>query len=251
MPENPTISAILITNDERENIAECIATLGFCDEIIVVDSGSSDGTVEIARDLGAKVHVEADWQGYGVQKQRALDRATGDWVLSVDADERIPGKLREEIEAAVRDRRFSGYLINRLSWFLGKPMRHGGWHPDHILRLVYRDKAHFLPVAVHERLEVDGEVGRLGEPMIHYSYRSIDDVLAKLRRYALASAEARRHDGVKGGLFAATARSLFSFLKAYFLQAGLLDGRHGFVAAVFRSQETFWRYLAVGWEKSP
>jgi len=251
MPEKPTISAILIVKNERENIAECIGALGFCDEIVIVDSGSSDGTVEIARDLGAKVHVEADWQGFGIQKQRALDHATGDWVLSVDADERVPGKLREEIEAAVADRRYAGYEINRLSWFLGKPLRHGGWYPDHVLRLACRDKARFLPAAVHEWLEVDGAAGRLGEPMIHYSYRTIDDVLAKLRRYALASAEARRRAGVKGGLFAAILRSLFGFLKAYFLQAGLLDGRRGFVAAVFRSQETFWRYLAVGWEKSP
>ncbi len=251
MPEKPTISAILIAKNERANIAQCIGALAFCDEIIVVDSGSSDGTVEIAQDLGAKVHVETDWQGFGVQKQRALDRATGDWVLSVDADERIPSRLREEIIAAVADRRFSGYLINRLSWFLGQPMRHGGWYPDQVLRLARREEARFLAATVHERLVVDGEVGSLGEPMVHYSYRSIDDVLAKLRRYALASAEARRRAGVKGGLGAATARSLFAFAKAYFLQLGLLDGRRGFVAAVFRSQETFWRYLAAGWEKSP
>ena len=251
MPEKLTISAVLIAKDESDNIAQCIGGLGFCDEIIVVDSGSSDGTVEIARDLGAKVHVETDWQGFGVQKQRALDRATGDWVLSVDADERIPDKLREEIEAAIRDHRHAGYQINRLSWFLGAPLRHGGWYPDRVLRLARRDKPCFLPAAVHERLVVDGEVGRLGEPMIHYSYRTVDDVLAKLHRYALASAEARRGDGAKGGLGAATARSLFSFLKAYILQLGLLDGRRGFVAAVFRSQETFWRYLAAGWEKSP
>ena len=251
MPEKPTISAIVIAKNERENIAQCLGALAFCDEIIVVDSGSSDGTVEIAQDLGAKVHVETDWQGFGVQKQRALDRATGDWVLSLDADERIPSRLREEIIAAVRDDHNSGYLINRLSWFLGQPMRHGGWYPDQVLRLARREEARFLPAAVHERLLVDGDVGHLKEPMVHYSYRSIDDVLAKLRRYALASAEARRRDGVKGGLSSATARSLFAFAKAYFLQAGLLDGRRGFVAAVFRSQETFWRYLAAGWEKSP
>ncbi|MCH8917899.1 MAG: glycosyltransferase family 2 protein [Proteobacteria bacterium] len=251
MPEKTTISAIVITKNERQNIAECLGALAFCDEIVVVDSGSSDGTVEIARNLGAKVHVETDWRGFGVQKQRALDRATGDWVLSVDADERIPSRLGEEIIAAVTDDRHSGYLINRLSWFLGQPMRHGGWYPDRLLRLARRDKARFLPAAVHERLVVDGNVGRLKEPMTHYSYRSIDDVLAKLRRYALASAEARRRDGVKGGLSSATARALFAFAKAYFLQLGLLDGRRGFVAAVFRSQETFWRYLAAGWEKSP
>lgn len=251
MPDSPTISAILIVKNERENIADCVRTLGFCDEIVIVDSGSSDGTADIARDLGAKVHVAADWPGFGVQKQRALDRATGDWVLSVDADERVPDKLREEIEAAVADDRYAGYQVNRLSWFLGQPLHHGGWHPDYILRLARRDTAQFQPAMVHETLDVDGEVGRLAEPLVHHSYRTIDDVLAKLRRYALASAEMRRRDGIRGGLLAAIIRSLFSFLKAYFLQAGLLDGRRGFVAALFRSQETFWRYLAVGWEKSP
>jgi len=251
MPKKSSISAILITNNERENIAECMGMLKFCDEIVIVDSGSSDGTVNIAQDLGAKVHVNTDWQGFGVQKQRALDLATSDWVLSVDADERIPDKLRQEIRVAIMDQRYEGYQINRLSWFLGQPMRHGGWHPDRILRLARRDKARFLPAAVHERLDVEGPVGQLGEPMVHYSYRTIDDVLAKLRQYSLASAEVRRRDGFKGGLSSAISRSLFSFFKAYFLQAGLLDGRRGFVAAVFRSQETFWRYLAVGWDKSP
>ena len=250
MPEKPTISAIVICENEQDNIAECLGTLAFCDEMIVVDSGSSDETTEIAKGLGAKVHVAADWQGFGVQKQRALDLATSDWVLSVDADERIPDQLRHEIESAVRDSRFSGFLINRLSWFLGQPMRHGGWYPDRILRLARRERAHFKPVVVHERLVVDGEVGRLSEPMIHYSYRTIDDVLAKMRRYALDSAESRRRQGISGGLFAAVLRGSFSFFRTYVFQAGFLDGRRGLVAAIARSQETFWRYLATGWEKS-
>jgi len=250
MPEKPTISAIIICENEQDNIAECLGTLAFCDEMIVVDSGSSDETTEIAKGLGAKVHVAADWQGFGVQKQRALDLATSDWVLSVDADERIPDRLRHEIETAVRDSRFSGFLINRLSWFLGQPMRHGGWHPDRILRLARRERAHFKPVVVHERLVGDGEFGRLSEPMIHYSYRTIDDVLAKMRRYALDSAESRRRQGISGGLFAAVLRGSFSFFRTYVLQAGFLDGRRGLVAAIARSQETFWRYLATGWEKS-
>ena len=158
MPKNPTISAIVICRNEQDNIAECLGTLAFCDEIIVVDSGSSDATSEIAEGLGAKVHVATDWQGFGIQKQRALDLATSDWVLSVDADERIPDQLRHEIESAVRDSRFSGFLVNRLSWFLGQPMRHGGWYPDRILRLARREKAHFKPVIVHEQLVIDGEV---------------------------------------------------------------------------------------------
>jgi hypothetical protein len=130
-------------------------------------------------------------------------------------------------------------------------MRHGGWYPDRILRLARRERAHFKPVIVHERLVVDGEVGRLKEHMIHYSYRTIDDVLGKMRRYAADSAESRRQQGISGGLFAAVFRGSFSFFRAYVFLAGFLDGRRGLVAAIARSQETFWRYLATGWENSP
>ena len=250
MAARPTISAILISKNEEENIAECLETLGFCDEIIIVDGGSSDRTVEIARDLGASVYVNADWRGFGVQKQRALDFATCDWVLSADADERIPDGLRREIETAVADSRYSGYRLNRLSWFLGQPMRHGGWYPDRIVRMARREKAHFTPIVVHEQLLVEGEIGQLREPIIHYSYRTIDDVMRKMHQYALATAESRRRDGRAGGLFVAITRSLFSFFNAYVLRAGLFDGMRGFVAAVAKAQETFWRYLATGWEKS-
>jgi glycosyltransferase involved in cell wall biosynthesis len=248
MPDRPTISAILITRDESGNIADCLGALGFCDEIIVVDSGSTDGTPDIAKAHGAKVTIEADWQGYGVQKQRALDRAGCDWVLAVDADERIPERLRDEILAAVAAGDRAGYRIKRLNWFLGRPLRHGGWYPDPVLRLAKRGAARYKPAIVHETLLVDGPVGEFETPMEHLSYRTIDDVLAKMRRYALASAEARRRDGVTGGLASALLRAKFTFLKTYIFQLGLLDGGRGLVAAIARSQETFWRYLAAGWE---
>jgi glycosyltransferase involved in cell wall biosynthesis len=248
MPDRPTISAILITRDECENIADCLDRLGFCDEIIVVDSGSTDGTPDIAASRGAQVSIEADWQGYGVQKQRALDRAGSDWVLAVDADERIPEALREEIEAAVASGQMAGYRIKRLNWFLGRPLRHGGWYPDPVLRLAKRKVARYKPAIVHETLLVDGGVADLEAPMEHLSYRTIDDVLAKMRRYALASAEARRRDGATGGLASALLRAKFTFLKTYVWQLGVLDGGRGLVAAIARSQETFWRYLAAGWE---
>ena len=249
MSEKPTISAILIAKDEQHNIAECLETLAFCDEIVLVDSGSSDETAEIAESLGAKVHRAADWQGFGIQKQRALDLATCDWVLSIDADERVSAALRREIEAAIRVPGPSAYLINRLSWFLGRPMRHGGWYPDRVLRLARRDKARFTPAAVHEEMLADGKVRRLEETLTHYSYRSIDDVLGKMRLYARCSADERRRKGASGGLATALGRGLFAFVKVYIFQAGFLDGGRGLVAAIYRAQETFWRYLAVGWDR--
>lgn len=245
----PTISAIIITLNEEGNIGDCLATLGFCDEVIVVDSGSTDRTVDIAKSAGARVTLATDWRGFGTQKQRALNLATSDWVLSIDADERVSEQLRDEIllAATIQDR--DGFRINRLSSFLGQPMRHGGWYPDRILRLARRGRARFSDAIVHEELLVDGAVGDLGAPMTHLSYISIDDVLRKLRSYALASAAQRRRDGRRGGLGIAVARSLFAFTKAYGLKAGFLDGRRGFVAAVFRAHETFWRYVATGWER--
>lgn len=244
-----SLSVILITKDEAANVGACLESVAFADEIVVVDSGSADGTVEIAKKFGAKVLVTSDWPGFGAQKQRALDRATGEWVLSIDADERIPEALRGQIIAAMADGACAGYRLNRLSWFLGQPMRHGGWHPDRVLRLVRRDRARFSPDSVHERLLVEGPIGDLAEPMLHYSYTSVDDVLRKMRTYALASAAERRLKGVRGGLGTAMARASFGFLKAYVLKAGFLDGKRGFVAACFKAQETFWRYIAVGWER--
>jgi glycosyltransferase involved in cell wall biosynthesis len=244
-----SLSAIVITRNEAANIAECLRSVVFADEIVVVDSGSTDGTVAIAEGLGAKVTVTDDWPGFGAQKQRALGRATGDWVLSIDADERIPDALRAEILKAVQRGDRAGYRLNRLSWFLGQPMRHGGWHPDQVLRLVRRDQARFSDDVVHERLLVDGPVADLAEPMLHYSYTSVDDVLRKMRTYALASARQRRARGASGGLAVAVGRSLFGFLKLYVVKAGFLDGRRGLVAALFKAQETFWRYIATGWEE--
>ena len=250
MRRRPTISAILITRNEERNIAECIASVSFCDEIVIVDGGSTDKTVEIARDLGAVVHMMEDWQGFGIQKQRALDLATCDWVLSIDADERVPAALRDEIETAVIGDRQIGYFLNRVTWFLGQRMRYGAFHPDRVLRLARREKARFTPTIVHESLIVEGAVGSLKEPLRHYSFRNIDDAIRKMHQYVLLTAEARRHDKRAGGLFIAIARSWYGFIKAYVLQAGFLDGRRGYASAALIAQNVFWRYLAAGWEKS-
>lgn len=245
----PSLGAIVIARDEEDDIADCLAALAFCDEIVVVDGGSRDRTVALAEAAGARVTVRADWAGFGIQKQRALDLATTDWVLSVDADERVGAGLAGEIRAAIASGRHDGYRLDRLSMFLGRFMRHGGWHPDRILRLARRERCRFTDAIVHEALLVDGSVGDLAEPLTHYSYRDVDDVLTKLRAYALASAAVRRRRGRRGGLASALLRAHVAFLKAYLLQAGFRDGRHGLVAAIFRAEETFWRYLAVGWER--
>jgi glycosyltransferase involved in cell wall biosynthesis len=244
------LSAIIITRNEAANLPDCLASLSFCDEIVVVDQASADDTAAIATKAGARVVERPHFSGFGRQKQAALDEATGDWVFSIDADERVPEALAHEIRVAIERGRHVGYRIKRRNFFLGRYLKHGGWYPDRVLRLARRELAHFSHDAVHERLDVNGSVGDLANDMLHMSYRTIDDILTKQRRYALLSAKARRERGVRGGLAAASARSIFAFVKGYVLQLGFLDGAQGFVAACARAQETFWRYLAAGWERS-
>jgi glycosyltransferase involved in cell wall biosynthesis len=246
----PRLSAIVIAHNEAANLPDCLASLSFCDEIVLVDQASTDATAALATAAGARVVQKPDFAGFGAQKQAALDAATGDWVLSIDADERVPEALAREIRAAVERGEHAGYRINRRTFFLGRYLRHGGWYPDRVLRLARRSAARFTDDAVHERLEVSGSIGDLQADMLHMSYRTVDDVLTKQRRYALLSAQARRARGAQGGLATALARSAFAFIKGYIVQLGFLDGACGFVAAVARAQETFWRYLAAGWERS-
>ena len=248
-PARPTIGAFVITKNEEAGITECLGMLRFCDEIVVVDGGSADRTAELARQADANVVVCKDWRGFGVQKQRALDLMTSDWVLSVDADERVPETLAAEIVATIGKADRAGYRLNRKTMFLGRFLRHGGWFPDHVLRLARRAACRFSDDVVHERMLVSGDVGKLSAPLLHYSYPTIDDVLAKLRIYALATAEVRRERGKRGGLAMALMRAAFTFAKAYVFRAGMLDGWQGLVAAIYRAEETFWRYLAVGRER--
>ena len=245
--QEPRISAVLITKNEAANLADCLESLRFCREWVVLDGQSTDDTVAIAQRFGCKVINDADWRGFGIQKQRALDAASGEWVLSIDADERITPELAAEIQQAVRSNAADGYYIKRRSQFLGRWMRHGGWYPDRVLRLARRANARFDPIPVHEKMLVSGRVAELKQPMLHYSYRSIEDVLAKQKTYALASAAKKSNAGVSGGVMMALLRSGWTFVRLYVVRLGLLDGRQGLVAALAKSQETFWKYLAAAW----
>src|ERR1700730_17012353 len=169
MPERqvPRLSAIIIAKNEARNIGACLDTLAFCDERIVVDGDSDDGTPEIARAKGARVTAAA-WPGFGAQKNFALSLAGGDWVLSIDADERVTPALAQAIESAMGRPGTDGYEVPRRSSFLGREMRHSGWSPDYVLRLFRRGHARFSDDLVHERIICDGPVGRLAEPLLHY-----------------------------------------------------------------------------------
>jgi len=236
------LSAIIITRNEAGNIAECLDALCFCDERIVVDSGSVDATVEIAARHGARV-VEHAWCGYGPQKNFALSLAQGDWVLSVDADERVSDELADAIAVAMQSPQFDAYEFPRRSSFCGRPMRHSGWYPDYVLRLFRRGVARFNDVIVHERVIYDGKVGRLSAPLIHHPVLRLEDALSRVDRYSTASAEAIVASGRQVSFMTGIGHGLASFFRAYVLRAGFLDGAEGFLLAVANAEGSYYRYM--------
>jgi len=260
------LSVILITRNEAQHVADCLRSVAFADEIIVLDSGSTDETVEIAQALGAQVDVTPDWPGFGVQKNRALALASGTWVLSIDADERLSPELAAQIRAVtglgadtsgsasgpgegVRPETMAdsprGYELGRLSRFCGQWMRHGDWYPDRVLRLFRRGSGRFTEDLVHERLVVDGPIGRLAGDLLHETMPDLDDALDKLNRYSSGRALDRVRRGARGGLGKALSHGLWAFLRSYLLKRGFLDGRLGFVLAVYIAEGTYYRYLKM------
>jgi glycosyltransferase involved in cell wall biosynthesis len=241
-----SLSVIIITKNEAANIRACLESVAWADEIVVVDSGSNDGTVEICRELGAQVFVH-DWPGFGVQKNRALDYASKDWVFSIDADERVTQELRAAIETVLRDDAgiYAAYHISRLSSYCGRFMRHSGWYPDHIVRLFKRGSARFSDNLVHESLLVEGEIGHLDGELLHYAFDDLDEVLRKVNQYSSAGAAMMQQRGRQASLSGAVLRGIWSFMRTYFLRGGFLDGREGFMLAVSNAEGTYYRYLKL------
>ena len=238
----PKLSAIIITRNEAANIGPCLDSLAFCDERIVVDSGSDDGTVDLARGKGTHVAHHA-WRGFGAQKNFALSLAKGDWVLSIDADERVTPALAAAIEHAVTAGAADGYEMPRSSSFCGRVMRHSGWHPDYVLRLFRRDKGRFSDDLVHERVICAGRIARLSEPLIHHPVLRLEDAVSRMDRYSTAGAEMLVASGRPVYFITGIARGLWAFLRAYVLRAGFLDGAEGFLLAVANAEGTYYRYM--------
>jgi glycosyltransferase involved in cell wall biosynthesis len=241
----PRLSVIVITRNESARLAACLESVAFADEWIVVDSGSTDDTVAIAKTFGAQVTQTTDWPGFGPQKNRALDLATGDWVFSIDADERVTPALRESMLAAIAKPRFDGYTVGRKSSYCGQYMNHSGWYPDRVLRLARRGAARFSDALVHEKLEVRGPVGELAGELLHESYADLHSVLDKMNRYSSAGAESLRRKGVQGSLGKALGHGLWAFIRTYLLKRGFLDGRLGLALAISNGEETYYRYLKL------
>lgn len=240
----PQISAIVITYNEAKNIGECLDSLAFCDERIVVDCGSTDTTVDIAKQKGARVEFH-QWQGYGPQKNYALSLATGIWVLAIDADERVTPELAEAMRGAIAEVDADAWEFPRRSSFCGRTMRHSGWYPDYVLRLFRRGKARFDDVMVHEHVICTGKVRRLPQPLLHYPVYRLEDALSRMDRYSTASAKALFARGRRVTFFTGIGHGLFSFFRTYILRAGFLDGAEGFLLAVANAEGSYYRYMKL------
>jgi glycosyltransferase involved in cell wall biosynthesis len=244
MDTRATIGIALIVKNEEAEIRGCLESVKWADEIVVLDSGSVDKTVEIARQYTDKVQV-TDWPGYGIQKNRALSLLTTDWVLSIDADERVSDALRDEILAVVSEGSCEGYEIPRRSSYCGKFINHSGWVPDYVLRLAKKDTARFTESVVHERMQVKGDCKKLKNPILHYTYRDLSDVLEMIQRYSDASAKEMYKAGKKGGLLSAISHGFWTFLKTYFFRLGFLDGREGFMLAFSNAELAYYKYMKL------
>jgi glycosyltransferase involved in cell wall biosynthesis len=238
------LSVIIITKNEATNIRACLESVAWADEIIVVDSGSTDDTVAICNELGAQVYAH-DWPGFGPQKNRALSYATNDWVFSIDADERVTEASRKEIIATLQAPKHAAYRLPRLSSFCGRYMRHSGWYPDYVTRLFRRNAAKFSDSLVHEQLLVTGKTGTLIEPLMHDSFRNLEQLLAKLNQYSSAGAEMLHEKGKTASLKKAVAHAVWAFFRTYIFRAGFLDGREGFMVAVSTAEGTYYRYVKL------
>ncbi|WP_296556440.1 glycosyltransferase family 2 protein [Pigmentiphaga sp.] len=239
------LSVIIIARNEARNLADCLESVRFADEIVVVDSGSTDETVDIARRHGARVEITPDWPGFGPQKNRALALATGDWVLSLDADERVTPELAAAIAEVLRAPRHDAYDMPRLSSFCGRFIRHSGWWPDRVLRLFRRGTARFSDDLVHEKVVAGDEAGHLAPHLLHYTYPDLDTAIAKMNRYSTDSAQALHMRGRRAGVGAAIGHGAWTFVRLYVFKRGFLDGRHGFLLAATAAAGSFYRYAKL------
>lgn len=239
------LSAVMIVKNEAQTLSACLDNLAWADEIVVLDGGSSDDTVEIARRYTDKVFIAEDWQGYGIQRQRAQAHASGDWVLMVDADEHVSAELRQSIQEVVQqDDRNRAYSIAILAWCFGRFIRHGGWYPAYKVRLYPNQKARYGDQRVHEHLDFDPgmQTERLNGDLLHYTYRDLEHYLVKSARYAAEWAEQRQQRGKRGSLLEGVVHALGCFMRMYFIKAGFLDGKQGLLLALLSAHSTFVKY---------
>jgi glycosyltransferase involved in cell wall biosynthesis len=242
------LTAIVTTFNEEENIADCLATLAFADEILVVDSFSTDRTVEIARGAGKTRVLQHEYAGNGPQCNWAMDQAANPWVLIVDADERVTPPLAREIEGLLAARPAADhYILRRDNVFVDRVIRHSGWGQDRLVRLLRRGAARYPDQRVHADMSPNGPAPALSAPLLHYTFRTLPQYLEKLHRYAEWGAEDLAREGRRSGWFPIVMRPWWRFFRMYVLEAGFLDGVHGFLVCALQSYGVFLKWARL-WE---
>ena len=238
------LSVTIITMNEEKNMDRCLRSISWTDEIVVIDSGSIDRTLEICRKYNCKI-VQSDWFGFGKTKQLAVDSASHDWILSLDADEEITEELKIVIQDILKEPTHHGYMIKRNSFYLGKMIRYCGWHRDYPLRLFNRKFGKFNDKLVHESVKIKGKKGRIEESILHYTYPTIHSHIEKMNRYSDLGAETLLQKGKHSFIFYAVFSGSTKFLKMYFLQRGFLDGKIGFILSCNSAFGVYLKYLKL------
>ena len=248
------LSVVVIAKNEGMNIRRCLESVQWADEILVLDSGSCDATVAIAKEFTDKVFTTdaTDWKGYGVQKQRALARATGDWVLNLDADESVDTHLKHSLLQAMKASDVDAYRIPVRMYFYGKPLRYSSSPKRHI-RLFRRESASYSSDIVHEKiiLPKTARIGKVQEAIMHHSFYDVSHLLYKMNRYSSYSAKIRINDNRRASVLKTMLGTSWMFFRCYFVQRGFLDGKEGFLFAIFSAQGSFYRGIKQIYRDQP
>ncbi len=240
---NNKLSATIITHNEEENIEKCLKSLHWVDEIIVVDSYSQDKTVEICKKYNCNV-IQTEWLGFGKTKQFTVDQAVNDWILSIDSDEEVTEALAGKIVMILSDPKFNGYKIKRNSFYLSKEIKHCGWDKDFPIRLFNRTYGSFNEKAVHESVIINGEKGKITEPLYHYTYPTISKHISKINRYTDLALNEKSNNN-QYSIFTSIVLGVNKFLKMYFLQRGFLDGKAGFLLSLNSAIGIYLKYIKM------
>lgn len=244
--EKIPLSVAIITKNEEENIRACLQSISFAGQTVIVDSGSTDKTLEIAAEFGCEIYYE-EWRGFGPQKQSAIEKCRQPWILVLDADERIPPETADIIKKIVTDSKLkeSGFSFPRKNYFQGRWIKHAGWWPDRIVRLFRKEAGRMTEAIVHESVEVQGTVGALNAAIEHYTESRLGKIIQKIDRYSTLGAETAFKEGKKSSTGGAFLRAVFTFVQDYFFRLGILDGMPGLTLAVTDSINKFFKYAKL------